>query len=157
MLCTVCLIDYKSLHTHHITYQPERTVEICELCHKTLSPAGKGRMQESYEKDFLRQLYAELGVLPKSKKKEVQKAIDEVMNIGKERFTQKKIKVLEYIRNCFPDSHIDDYGRSLEDEELEYKKYRCLDCGRPIIHTGRCLKCNRKRKRLTGALSDAAL
>ena len=150
--CPICDSVNNCLHTHHVVYQPEKSVEICELCHRTISPVGKKRIQKEYEKEFLRQLYSELGHASKSNKKEIQKEIDYIIEIGKERFLQRKQQVLEYIKKYFPGLYVDDYGRSIESEELEHKKYKCEDCGRPITHKGRCLKCNRKIKRILPTL-----
>lgn len=147
LICPICGDIGRSI-IHHITYKPERTVEFCEGCHKVLSPIKRSRLLKDYEKSFVQQLYLELGrTNNKRAKQKIQQSINEILQVGRNRFNERNELVVSYIKKLFPSLYIDKYGRAPEEEQLVHKNYRCEDCGRPLSHLGRCLRCNRKRKR----------
>ena len=152
--CPVCNGDCKYLHNHHVTYQPERTAPICERCHSVISTDTrnkKKRLHDDYEKVYLTELYKKLGKTPKHDKHKIQTLIDEVLVVGRERYISRKNEILSYLRSCFPTLFISENGRAVDDKDLLVKSNKCIDCNRPISHTGRCLNCNRKRRLLASS------
>jgi len=39
--CPACKQIFSSLETYHITYSPERTIELCHLCHLVINPSKR--------------------------------------------------------------------------------------------------------------------
>jgi hypothetical protein len=153
--CPVCGQN-KPMHIHHVTYNPERTIKLCEECCKLLTYRFKKvpKILDEGERNILKQLHNDFEMASRLEKHEIQSLIDELVNLGRTRTIERKIAIVTYIKSQFPGLVIDNYGQSTFIENKPEKKHKCRNCGRPISHNGYCLSCNKNFKNISKNIFD---
>ena len=97
---------------------------LCEDCQKILNYTPKGKKAKILdydERQLMERMQKELRD-DNCDKKEAQSVIDYLVGIGRERFKERQVRSIQAISK---------------------KTYSCEECGRPINHVGKCLRCNR--------------
>ena len=113
--CPGCGIQAK-LQEHHVTYVPERAIKICQRCHSLLTwkkTRRNFREYKKYEKDLLTQLYNSFKGVPKSRRENIRKMIEEIQEIGNKR-ARVRISILKkHISSRYSDVQLDEHGKAI--------------------------------------------
>ena len=102
---------------------------LCDSCQSILNYKPKTKRVPKLlnfdERELMTKMQLELREATGEDKKDIQCVIDFLVELGREKFKERKINILQSVSD---------------------KEYECQECGRPIAHFGLCLSCNKTKK-----------
>jgi len=102
---------------------------LCDTCQSILNYKQKTKRMPKLlnfdERELMNKMQLALKEASGEDKKDIQCVIDFLVELGREKFKERKINILQSVSD---------------------KEYDCQSCGRPIVHFGLCLSCNKAKK-----------